>query len=161
MKAENDTVRQIISDDKKIMNSELNQRLNLALLLLRLGVFVVMGIWALDKFVNPTHTAGVLLNFYSIEDVGAGTSYIMGGLQFVVLAGFLLGYKRTLSYGVVLLMHGVSTFISYERYLDPWSGANLLFFAAWPMLAAIAALFLLADYDEWTIDGLTKDEDDF
>ncbi|PWQ95298.1 hypothetical protein [Leucothrix arctica] len=140
------------------MNTDLNQRLNLSLFLLRLGVFIVMGIWAVDKFVNPTHTAGVLLNFYSIQDVGAGASYAMGAVQLVVLAAFVTGFKRTWAYGIVLLMHGVSTFISYERYLDPWAGANLLFFAAWPMLAAIAALFLLAEYDNWTIDGLTKKE---
>ena len=141
------------------MNTDLNQRLNLSLFLLRLGVFIVMGIWAVDKFVNPTHTAGVLLNFYSIQDVGAGASYLMGGIQLVVLAAFVTGFKRTWSYGIVLLMHGVSTFISYERYLDPWAGANLLFFAAWPMLAAIAALFLLAEYDNWTIDGVFQSND--
>ena len=54
----------------------------------------------------------------------------MGAAQLIVLAAFVTSFKRTWSYGVVLLMHGVSTFISYERYLDPWVGANLLFFAA-------------------------------
>ncbi len=39
------------------MNSE--ERLPLALFLLRLGVFVVMFVWTLDKFVNTAHAAKV------------------------------------------------------------------------------------------------------
>jgi hypothetical protein len=31
--------------------------------------------------------------------------------------------------------------------LDPFTDANLLFFAAWPMLAACIALFLLREHD--------------
>jgi hypothetical protein len=33
------------------------------------------------------------------------------------------------------------------NYFSPWEGANLLFFAAWPMLAAAWALWWLRDYD--------------
>ena len=36
---------------------------------------------------------------------------------------------------------------SFGRYLDPWTAPNLLFFAAWPMLAAIFALYYLRDLD--------------
>ena len=39
------------------------KQLGLALLLLRLGVTIVMGMWALDKFLNPEHTAIVLRSF--------------------------------------------------------------------------------------------------
>jgi len=42
-------------------------------------------------------------------------------------------------------MHTVSTLSSYAQYLDPFN--NLLFFAAWPMLAACVALFLLRGHD--------------
>jgi len=60
---------------------------------------------------------------------------------------FAAGIARTWSYGLVLLMHAVSTFSSWKQYLDPYTGANLLFFAAWPMLAALVALFLLREHD--------------
>ena len=42
-------------------------------------------------------------------------------------------------------MHTVSTLSSWRQYLDPFD--NLLFFAAWPMLAACIALYLLRDHD--------------
>ncbi len=46
------------------MKSE--ERLPLALFLLRLGVFVVMFVWTLDKFVNTAHATKVYERFYSI-----------------------------------------------------------------------------------------------
>ena len=36
------------------------QRLPLALLFLRLGVFIVMLMWTLDKFVKPDHAVSAL-----------------------------------------------------------------------------------------------------
>jgi putative oxidoreductase len=52
------------------------------------------------------------------------------------------------------VLHGISTLSSYRQYLDPFD--NLLFFAAWPMLAACVALFLLRDLDtKWTLGAAT------
>ena len=44
-------------------------------------------------------------------------------------------------------MHTASTVLSYGNYLDPWNGPNLLFFAAFPMLAAAFTLWLLREHD--------------
>jgi len=41
----------------------LSNNLPKALLALRLGVFIVMLMWTLDKFVNPGHAAGIFANF--------------------------------------------------------------------------------------------------
>ncbi len=123
------------------------QRLPPALLLLRAGVAVVMGVWGLDKFVNPEHAARVASHFYGVDGLGAGALALAGAAQLVVVLAFAAGFLRTWSYGAVALMHGVSTLSSWARYLDPWE--NLLFFAAWPMLAACVALFLLREADTW------------
>jgi len=138
------------------MTTQLTQRLNLSLLLLRLGVFVVLAIWAVDKFVNPAHTAVVFAHFYATPDLSANISYAMGVAQVLIALAFLVGFKRTISYGLVIIIHGASTFVSYAKYMDPWTGANLLFFAAWPMLAAAVVLFILKEYDGWTVDGASK-----
>ncbi|MFO8002919.1 hypothetical protein [Thioalkalivibrio sp.] len=42
---------------------EQEKRIQVSLLLLRLGVFVVMLFWTLDKFVAPDHAAGVFAHF--------------------------------------------------------------------------------------------------
>lgn len=122
-----------------------NAKLPLSLLLLRVGVFVVMFMWTLDKFVNPAHTAAVMEKFYFLEGIGTPLIYALGALQMLLVLGFILGYKKTWTYGIVLVLHASSTLSSFGQYLEPWK--NLLFFAAWPMLAACIALYLLRDED--------------
>lgn len=121
-------------------------RLQVSLVALRLGVFIVMFMWALDKIVNPDHAAAVFENFYMLEGMGGGILAVIGGLQILVVLAFLAGFLKTWTYGLVLLMHAVSTLSSWQQYLAPWD--HLLFFAAWPMLAACLALFLLRDRDQ-------------
>ena len=127
------------------MIQKTDQRLPIALLALRLGVFIVMFMWTLDKFVQPEHTAGVFANFYGLSGLGPSIFMALGAAQLVLVLGFLAGAFRRLTYGLVFLLHAISTFSSWAQYLDAFN--NLLFFAAWPMLAACFALYLLRDQD--------------
>jgi hypothetical protein len=132
------------------MNTD--NRLPLSLFFLRFGVFIVMFIWTIDKFVRPGHAATVFENFYFISVTSDIFIYAVGTIEMVFLAGFLLGYQKKLTYGAVLLLHSISTLSSYKQYLSPFEGPNLLFFAAWPMLAACFALYYLRDMDTlWVI----------
>lgn len=125
-----------------------------ALLALRLGVFIVMFMWTLDKFVNPEHAARVFSRFYFFDSLSVSLAFLVGAIQLTVVMAFLLGVKKKWSYGIILVLHAISTFSSFEMYLNPWGPRNLLFFAAWPMLAAIYALFVLREYDTlFTIKG--------
>lgn len=124
-----------------------DRKLQISLLLLRLGVAAVMLPWAIDKLVRPDHAAGVFANFYALPGLETWAFTALGIAQILLVLAFLAGIARTWSYGLVTLLHAVSTFSSYRQYLDPFSGPNLLFFAAWPMLAACIALFLLRDRD--------------
>ena len=118
-----------------------------SLFILRLGVFIVMFMWTIDKLVNPDHTVSVFERYYLISGLSETLAFVLGILQMIIIIAFIGAYKRTYSYLAVLIMHTVSTISSYERYLDPWTVPNLLFFAAWPMLAAIVVLFYLRDLD--------------
>src|SRR5688572_29857317 len=122
-----------------------DRRLPTALLLLRLGLAIFFAIWIADKFARPEHTAAVWAGFYAFESMPALGSYIIGGVQAVVLLLFALGIAKAFSYGALLMMHGITTLASFGVYLAPWEGMNILFFAAWPTLGALAALFLLRD----------------
>lgn len=127
------------------------ERIATALPLLRLGVFIVMFVWTLDKFLNPQHSAAVFANFYGLEGLGGTVLALIGVLQLLVVLAFVAGFLKRYSYGLVLLMHSISTLSSWQQYLDPFN--NLLFFAAWPMLAACVALYMLRDLDtRWTVD---------
>ncbi len=131
----------------------INARIPRALLSLRLGVFVVMFIWTLDKFVRPEHTAKIFTNFYFIEGLGNLPVYLIGAVEAVILLGLLAGFRKRFTYGFVLALHGISTLSAFKQYLNPFEGPNLLFFAAWPMLAACFALYTLRDLDTlWALE---------
>lgn len=121
------------------------RHLALALLLLRLGIGLVMAMWTIDKVFNPDHASAVFSNFYGFDAQGPAILTAVGLAQGAIVIAFLIGAMRTLSYGAVLAMHAVSTLASWRQYLDAFE--NLLFFAAWPMLAACIALFLLRRHD--------------
>jgi len=118
-------------------------RLEYGLLLLRLGVATVMVPWSIDKIVNPEHTARVFENFYFISGLDATVAAVLGIGQLAIVIAFLLGLFKKWTYGAVLLIHAVATLTSWQQYLD----FNLLFYAAWPMLAACIMLFMLRDED--------------
>jgi hypothetical protein len=127
--------------------NENHNRVAIALLVLRLTVFLVMLIWTIDKFVRPAHAASVYEHFYFLRGLGPVTIYAIGVAELVLLIGFVIGFAPSLTYGVVLLLHAVSTFSSFHQYLHPFEGLNILFFAAWPMLGACFALYKLSDLD--------------
>lgn len=137
--------RKKIDAAKALMKNE--SRLPTVLFFLRMSVFLVMFMWTVDKFVEPQHASGIMEHFYRISGVGDKMVYILGSLEMVLIFGFLLGIAKTLTYGLVLLLHAISTLSAYQQYLHPFKSPNLLFFAAWPMLAACFALFYLRDAD--------------
>tara|TARA_R110000851_G_scaffold98034_3_gene212438 strand:- start:8620 stop:9033 length:414 start_codon:yes stop_codon:yes gene_type:complete len=127
------------------ISADLQNRLQWSLLSLRVGVFIVMIMWTLDKFVNPAHSAGIFEKFYGISGSTDIVAYVLGALQLVLVLAFLAGIKKRLTYGIIFVMHGLSTLSSYNRYIDGFN--HLLFFTAWPMWAACFALYLLRDQD--------------
>ena len=84
--------------------------------------------------------------------MGNAIAYLLGAIQLIILIGFVLGIQKKVTYGLILLMHTASTLVSFPKYLAPFADANILFFAACPMLAACFTLFYLRDLDRlWTL----------
>jgi putative oxidoreductase len=132
-------------------------RVGVALLALRLTVFVVMLIWTLDKFVRPAHAASVYEHFYFLRGVGPAVIYTIGVCELAILLGFVISFAPPLTYSLVLLLHAISTFSSFRQYLHPFQGPNILFFAAWPMLGACFALYYLRDLDTlWSVNWIGR-----
>ena len=124
-----------------------NKTLPIALFGLRISVFLVMFMWTIDKFINPAHAAKIYENFYFIAGLEGSVMLTLGTVELIILIAFLAGLYKKFSYGFVLVVHAASTLSSFKQYLAPFEGPHLLFFAAWPMLAACITLFLLRDED--------------
>lgn len=127
----------------------LEHKIKLPLIALRLGVFITLAVWVADKFINPDHTAAVWARYYNVENIGVIMSYLAGTVQACAVIGFLLGFAKRYTYGFVLLMQLMGTLAPISKYLAPYEGVNILFFAAWPMLAACITLYILRDYDTY------------
>ena len=126
-------------------------KVEISLFLMRLGVFYVMVVWAFDKFLNPAHTTGVWSRFYKFDGIDEMMSYAIGGLQMLVLAAFVTGLFKRFSYGIVMIMHALSTASTWEYLINPYvdEPKAMLFMAAVPMLSACIALYLMRDQDRF------------
>ena len=124
-----------------------NKNFLFSMLFLRLTVFLVIFMWTIDKFINPEHAAKIFEHFYNIQGLGNVIIYAIGAVELIILLMFVVGFKKKFTYGAVLVFHAASTFSALGKYLSPFEGSNLLFFAAWPMLAACVMLYLMRDED--------------
>ncbi len=131
------------------MNIE--KKLSISLLFIRLSIFLVMFMWTIDKFINPGHATKIFEKFYYISGLETTVIYAVATIEMLILVLFVAGYHKKYTYGAVLVFHAVSTLSSFKQYMAPFEGAHLLFFAAWPMLAACLMLFMLRDKDKLTL----------
>ncbi|QDU82535.1 hypothetical protein Pla110_42930 [Polystyrenella longa] len=145
----NDQLKMTDSDSTEIVRP-----LAISLLLLRMGVALVFFMWTLDKLLNPEHAAGIFERYYQLSGFGTALMVGIGVVQMALVVAFATGTFRTYSYALITLLHTVSTVSCYPQYLNPWEKPNLLFFAAFPMLAACVALWMLRKWDIWTVDGI-------
>lgn len=125
------------------MSDEKN-RIEWALLFLRLSVFLVMFVWTVDKFIDPGHASKVYEHFYFLGGFGPTLIIMIGIAEAFLILAFVAGIAKKWTYGAVTVLHAVSTLSAWKMYTVT---VNLLFFAAWPMLAACVALYLLRDLD--------------
>jgi len=98
---------------------------------------------AAEKFVAPNHATAIFAYFYGVADVSAGVAYVLGVLELELIVAPVAGLWRRISYAGVALIHSATTFAAFPYYLEPCD--NMLFFAAWPMLAACVAPQLLRE----------------
>lgn len=124
----------------------MNNQIELGLLVLRLGLGVFLLLFGIDKLVAPHTTADVFAHYYGLRDLPQSVVYVAGLLEIALAIAILVGFWQTVSYGLGLLVHAVSTLATYEELLSPF-GENHLYLAAIPVLAGFVSLFLLRRHD--------------
>ena len=76
-------------------------------------------------------------------------AYAVGGLGLVLLFAFLMGFKKRISYGLILAIHFVATILTVPKmmqYMQP-DNSYILFFAAIPTAGAMLLLYVLREQD--------------
>lgn len=152
--------------------------LHSALLIIRLSVGSFLVVWASLKFLRPEWMLNVFRNTYKLEWVTKENaeliSILVGSAQMLLVIAFILGLWRTLTYGLVTLMHatgiigalltgsllfkgGLIKAISTGTFEIGYTSfpANLLWTSV-ATLGALVALFILRHEDRWTVDGMRK-----
>ena len=137
------------------MSPEFDKRIPAALLVLRffLGTFLLQ--WSIEKLILPDTAARIAQGFYGVT-LAMAASYALGIAELIVSVALLFGFYRTISYGLSLLIHTVTIVVSWRQLFDPWGLAkvgNHLWISTWPTWGAFAALFLMREWDTWTVDG--------
>ncbi|NNE37815.1 MAG: hypothetical protein HKN08_05870 [Gammaproteobacteria bacterium] len=123
-------------------------RLELSLFLLRLGVFIVMLVWTLDKIFNPDHAIGIFEELYFIRGLENSVMIIIGVIELIIILAFLAGFCKRITYGFIILIHTISAIAPWEKYtVELGATYSMLYFADWSMLAAGVTLYVLRDLD--------------
>lgn len=134
-------------------SQQLEDRLPLGLLVLRIALGAFFLQWTVEKFVKPKGVIGIFDHFYGIE-MAANMPMVIGALETVIVLAFIAGAYKRISYGLLFLFHGGSTLSTYNQLLHPYEPGNHLFTAGVPVLAAFWLLYYLRDKDiKWSWDA--------
>ncbi len=123
-------------------------RLELSLFLLRIGVFIVLLAWTLDKLLNPAHAISIFEEFYFISGLKNSVMMGVGVIELVFILIFVAGIWKRYTYGIVILVHTISAIAPWEKYtVELGATYSMLYYADWPMLAGAITLYVLRDLD--------------
>ena len=136
------------------MSPALDKRIPAALLILRFFLAIFLLQWSIEKLILPSAAASIARNFYGVT-LPVSASYALGVAELILSLALLLGFYRTISYGLSLLVHTVTVVVSWRQLFDPWGLGKVgshLWLSTWPTLGGFAALFLMREWDIWTLD---------
>src|SRR5215467_12206043 len=102
-----------------LMSPEFDKRIPAALLILRFFLATFLLQWSIEKLILPDAAARIASNFYAVTLPAAG-SYALGVAELIVSLALLVGFYRTISYGLSLLIHTVTVVVSWRQLFDPW-----------------------------------------
>ena len=118
------------------------------LFILRITISIVFIMWTGDKFFNPVHAQNIWTGFYFMPGLGKAIFLGIGIIEIILIALFLAGMFKDITYVLILIAHTISTLAPIKIYLNAYSSDfNLLFFAAFPMWGACLFLYMFRKED--------------
>jgi len=115
--------------------------LKLPLFLTRVSIVLFLAPWVLMRLTNVEAGKGLFAKYYKIPNMPDIAAYGVAGIAFA------LGFKKKISYGLVLLFHTLGTLFTISYLIPGTENFKILFMAALPTIAAMLLLYCLRDED--------------
>ena len=140
------------------------KRLEVSLFIIRITAAIFLGLWATLKFHRPSWTQNIFKGSYGLESLGLETlppeaSYLLGGIQILIVLAFALGLWKTWTYGLMMLMSAAGVLGSLGSYVGINEAGEIianytkyprnLMLTAIPTLGALTALFIMRHSDNF------------
>ncbi len=118
-----------------------------ALLFTRLSIFYFLLPWQLMRFMSPDSAKGIASKYYHVSNLPDSVGLAIGVFWMVLLIAFLTGFKKSISYLLVLILHAGAILLSIKHYIIFTDSLNQLFLAAIPVIGAMLLLYILREED--------------
>jgi len=120
--------------------------LKIPLFITRLFIFLFLLPWQLMRFSKPDVVNSISSKYYKFAMPEIGST-ISGVLMMLLLVAFLIGFKKRISYGLVLVLHALGTLMTLPYLIPGTENFQALFLAAIPTIGAMLLLYCLRDQD--------------
>ena len=130
-----------------------DKKIAISLLILRLSVGAFFTVWASLKFYRPKWMEKVFTDIYGLEFITMEHALAIGLAQSLIVFLFVIGMQRTYSYGCIVAMHAIGVIGSIPLLMKFTQYPHNLLWTAVPTLGAAVVLFILREYDIYTVDG--------
>ena len=102
--------------------------------------------WQIMRFTKPDSIGRISDKYYKFAMPEIGST-ITGVLMIALLVAFVIGFKKKISYLLVLILHGIGTLMTIPHLIPGIEGYNQLFLAAIPTVMAMLLLYCLRNED--------------
>ena len=118
-----------------------------ALFLTRLSIFYFLLPWQIMRFTRPDSASGIAKKYYHLPGLSESLGLAIGIFWMVLLVAFLVGFKKSISYSLVFILHAGAIIVALPFYIMGTANFNQLFLAAIPAAAAMGLLWILRRED--------------
>ena len=132
----------------------MTDKAKLPLFVTRIFIFLFLAPWVLMRFTKPEAAQGIAAKYYKISSLPDIAVTVTGVLFAILLVAFLFGFKKRITYLLVLLIHAIGTVFTIPNLIPGTDNFQILFMAALPTIGAMWLLYTLRDHD--TIMSIDK-----
>jgi len=103
--------------------------LKLPLFLTRLGIVLFLAPWVLMRLTKVEAGTGIFAKYYHISNLPDIAGYAIGIFWLALLVAFAIGFKKKISYGLVLVLHALGTVMTIPYLIPGTEKFQILFMA--------------------------------